>query len=124
VALIEKAVSGLQLSGNSSEIINSLAERMDGWSGAEIAEGFGRRLRSRHFDEVIKLTRAKKLKVGEIPPVTAEMIESVFKDLSRTYPEVSKDQIKPYEDYSNRRARNEEQARNVEPGSLTSESGQ
>lgn len=124
VALIEKAVSGLQLPGNSSEIINSLAERMDGWSGAEIAEGFGRSLRSRLFNEAIRLRRAEELKVGEIPPVTAEMIESVFKDLSRTYPEVSKDQIKPYEDYSNRRARNEEQARNVEPGSLTSESGQ
>ncbi len=124
VALIEKALSGLQLSGDSSTIINSLAQRMEGWSGAEISEGFGRSIRSRLFDEAVKMRRAKQLKVGEVPPVTTGMIESVFKELSRTYPEVSKDQIKTYEDFSNRRADKEEEARSVEPGSLTSENGQ
>ena len=126
VALLEKAFSGLesQLPVNSAQLIQSLAARMDGWSGAEIAEGFGGNLRKQLFSQAVKMHRSGELKANELPPLTTELIESVYRDLSRTYPEVSGPQLKVYEDFSNRRAQKEQSISEIPPGSLTTESGQ
>ncbi len=117
-ALLEKSFEKYEarLPQNWREIMKELSEQMEGWSAAEITDGFSRQVRENIFEELVKAREEGR--PTENWRLTQEKVREVFEELKESFPSTSRIDLEAFLNYRDRNAQKRQEIDGAEPGSL------
>lgn len=108
-----------RLPENWKDLMKDLSQQMEGWSAAEITEGFSRQVRERIFSELKNLRDSGK--PIDAWKISGDKLKEVFQELSESFPGTSKIDLERFFNHRDRNAKKRQELDEAEPGSLSAQ---